>query len=69
MDAMQQQQMASANAGQVKAHLNRVELALTAIAAAEFGFCRQCDEPIAFARLKARPDSPLCIACQQANES
>ena len=68
MDAMQQQEMASANAAQVKAHLIRVKLALAAIAADEFGDCRQCDEPIAFARLKARPDSPLCIACQQANE-
>jgi DnaK suppressor protein len=68
MDAMQQQQMAAATVTQVKAHLKRVALALAAIEAGDFGYCRKCDEPIAFPRLKVRPDSPLCIRCQQANE-
>ena len=30
----------------------------------EYGLCRRCDEPIAYRRLKARPESPYCIACQ-----
>ena len=68
MDAMQQQQMAAASGSHMKAHLNRVCLALAAIESGEFGYCRQCDEPIAFPRLKIRPDSPLCMPCQQANE-
>jgi DnaK suppressor protein len=49
--------------------LNRVSLALAAISAGDFGYCRQCDEPIAWLRLKARPDSPLCVQCQQLNEN
>ncbi|MEP5764976.1 MAG: TraR/DksA family transcriptional regulator [Halieaceae bacterium] len=69
MDAMQQQQMATANAAHIKAHLNRVRLALAAMDSGEFGYCRQCDEIIAWPRLKARPDSPLCVACQQLNEN
>ena len=69
MDAIQQQQMAAANAAQAAAHLNRVELALAAVESGDFGYCRRCDEPIGFARLKARPDSPLCLNCQQDNES
>ena len=68
MDAMQQQQMAAASVVHVKAHLNRVCLALAAMESGEFGCCRQCDEPIAFPRLKIRPDSPLCMPCQQALE-
>ncbi len=68
MDAMQQQQMASANGAHMKAHLNRVRLALGAMDKDEFGDCRKCDEPIGFARLQIRPDSPLCMACQQSNE-
>ena len=68
MDAMQQQQMAQASQSQMRAQLSRVTLALSAIDEGEFGYCRSCDEPIAFARLKVRPDSPLCVACQQRNE-
>jgi DnaK suppressor protein len=68
MDAMQQQQMAAATVTQVKAHLKRVTLALAAIEAGDFGYCRKCDEPIAYPRLKVRPDSPLCMRCQQASE-
>jgi DnaK suppressor protein len=68
MDAMQQQQMAAASASHTKAHLGRVNLALKAIAEGDYGYCRQCDEPIAWLRLKARPDSPLCVRCQEMNE-
>ena len=68
MDAMQQQQMAAANLAHSRAHLNRVMLALAAIESGDFGYCRQCDEPIGYPRLKIRPDSPLCLDCQQSNE-
>jgi DnaK suppressor protein len=68
MDAMQQQQMARASQSHMRAHLSRVSLALKAMEEGEFGYCKSCDEPIGFARLKVRPDSPLCIACQQHNE-
>jgi DnaK suppressor protein len=68
MDAMQQQQMAQASQSQMRAQLSRVSLALVAMDEEEFGYCRSCDEPIAFARLKIRPDSPLCVGCQQLNE-
>jgi DnaK suppressor protein len=69
MDAMQQQQMARASQAQASALLNRVNLALQAIAEGEFGWCRDCDQPIGYARLKARPDSPLCVVCQARNEN
>lgn len=68
MDALQQQQMAVASESHVRAHLNGVNLALVAISAGDYGCCQQCDEPIAWLRLKARPDSQLCVQCQQLNE-
>ncbi len=69
MDAMQQQQMAAANAAHIKAHLNRVRLALANLDAGDYGWCRDCGEAIGYQRLKVRPDSPLCVNCQQRNES
>lgn len=68
MDAMQQQQMAAANQGHVREHLRGVQLAIAAIAAGDYGYCRQCDEPIGWPRLQARPETALCIRCQQLKE-
>ena len=68
MDAMQQQQMAAANAGHIRAHLSRVRRALAAIESGDFGICQDCGGDIAFPRLKVRPDSPLCVVCQSRNE-
>lgn len=68
MDAMQQQQMAQASQAHMLAHFHRVQLALQALEEGDFGFCRDCDQGIGFARLKIRPDSPLCVSCQQRNE-
>jgi DnaK suppressor protein len=69
MDAMQQQQMAQASQVHMRAHLSRVLLALQAMAEGEFGDCRSCGEPIGYGRLTVRPDSPLCVGCQQLNEN
>jgi DnaK suppressor protein len=68
MDAMQQQQMAVASETHVRAHLSRVSQALAAFSAGDFGYCEQCDEAIAWLRLKARPDSRTCVQCQQLKE-
>ena len=68
IDAIQQQQMAKANRSQSEMQLNRVVLALKSVEQGGYGYCKQCDESIGFARLKARPDSPLCVHCQSANE-
>jgi DnaK suppressor protein len=69
MDAMQQQQMAQASQAHMQAHFKRVQLALHAMEEGDFGCCHDCDKAIAFPRLKIRPDSPLCVACQQRSES
>ncbi|HUF48797.1 MAG TPA: TraR/DksA C4-type zinc finger protein [Vicinamibacterales bacterium] len=62
-DAMQQQQMAAEIVRRLQAEQSRVELALRAMAAGEYGVCRLCEEPIAIARLRAMPDARLCVTC------
>lgn len=68
MDAIQQQQMAESNRRGYKLRLRRVEAALSAMGNAEYGLCHACEEPIAFRRLKAVPESRMCIQCKSAQE-
>ena len=44
--------------------LRAVEYALARIRAGSYGICRSCGEPIAEERLRAIPETPLCIDCQ-----
>jgi RNA polymerase-binding transcription factor DksA len=43
--------------------LQNIERALKAIADGEYGICRRCKEYIAQARLRAKPEAFLCVAC------
>ena len=66
MDAMQQASMqAELHRGHV-AELRLVERALDAMAEGEYGTCRRCGEEIALARLHAKPEAFLCVACAEA---
>lgn len=64
MSAMQDQAMAIANRSTLKIRLACCTTALAAVDRDEYGLCRSCEEPIAYARLAAYPESPLCIGCQ-----
>lgn len=64
MEAIQQQKMAEANRARSKIRLQQIRAARLAFQNDDYGFCRRCDDPIGFRRLKARPESPLCISCQ-----
>jgi DnaK suppressor protein len=48
--------------------LNKVNAALERLERGEHGVCEDCDEPIQFARLQARPVTTLCIPCQEDRE-
>lgn len=63
VDAMQRQSMAAASAERRKARIAALHAARARIEAGEFGYCANCDEPIAPGRLKADPTVPLCVAC------
>jgi DnaK suppressor protein len=68
MDAIQQQQMAVANREQSTLLLKLVSAALLRANSGEYGYCQQCGEPIAYARLDAQPYTPNCIDCQSTME-
>lgn len=64
IDAMQQQSMAISTRHKAETKLRRVEAAIAAMESGDYGYCRQCDEAIAHARLTAQPEASLCIQCQ-----
>lgn len=60
--------MNRANREAAQLRLQQVEAALRRIEADEFGECLACGEDVGFGRLKARPEAPLCIGCQNRRE-
>lgn len=43
----------------------KLERALARIDDPDFGFCRECDEPIPPARLMILPETDLCVQCAE----
>ena len=68
IDAIQQQQMATANRDQTIALLQQVIAALKRVESDRYGQCQICDEPIALPRLQAQPYTANCISCQSQQE-
>ena len=68
IDAIQQQQMATANRDQTIALLQQVIAALKRVESDRYGQCLICDEPIALPRLQAQPYTANCISCQSQQE-
>ncbi len=68
MDEMHNQSILKANRNVTKNRLRAVIAAQARLANASYGYCVECDEPIAFARLKAYPEAPMCINCQSGAE-
>ena len=46
------------------AEVREVVQALGGMDRGKFGLCRRCHDPIGYARLSARPESPYCLDCQ-----
>jgi len=69
MDAMLDQQMATAQRRRQQQRLQRVEQALQAWTRGTYGICPRCEEPIGVRRLEAAPDVVLCIACLEELEA
>ncbi|MEL6544246.1 MAG: TraR/DksA C4-type zinc finger protein [Myxococcota bacterium] len=63
IDAIQVQKMAEANRRDAQTRLQKVMAALNRMEREAYGICGLCEEPIAFKRLKARPEAQSCIAC------
>ena len=69
MDAMQAQAMAQASGQRREAMLRNIEAALKRIDDGDYGFCRDCDEPINPKRLEFDPTALRCIDCESKRES
>ncbi|MGH9101403.1 MAG: TraR/DksA family transcriptional regulator [Acidimicrobiales bacterium] len=54
---------AEALAGQLRDALAEVEAAIARLAEGTYGRCERCGQPIAPARLEAKPAARRCIAC------
>ncbi len=68
MDAMQQQKMAEASRRAARKRYDRVVAAIAAHKRNAYGDCLHCEEPIGYKRLRARPETALCLSCQTAKE-
>lgn len=69
MDAMQQQAMQKAGRALLQQRLIQVERAFQAIEDGEYGDCQECGEPIPEQRLQIRPETLVCVSCQENLES
>lgn len=69
MDAIQQQQVALNSKKQILNNLEQVEQALNRLEEGEFGICLICEEEIDERRLKAKPEAPFCISCQETHQN
>ena len=68
MDAMQQQEMTKASRSTLETKLLQIETSLKSFQKGAYGECRACEEPIGYRRLKARPEAPFCLSCQDSRE-
>jgi len=68
MDAIQQQKMVQASRAGLVLRARQVRAALERVAEGTYGACVSCEENVGFARLKALPETPLCMACQTRRE-
>jgi len=48
--------------------IRKIDEAILSIQSQTFGVCKRCDEPIPKKRLKARPETNLCIECKEEAE-
>lgn len=68
VDAMQQQQMVDAQRQLAATRLRAVAAAMARLDDDRFGECAACGEEIDRRRLRVRPESAVCLACQQQRE-
>ena len=65
IDAIQRQQMASAQQRRNALRAKQVQVALKYFDDGDYGGCRSCGEPIGYRRLKARPETVVCVPCMR----
>ena len=66
MDAINSKSINEVALTKAKQTLSKMEHTLMMINDPDFGSCRECEEPIPFARLMIVPESDLCVQCAEA---
>jgi len=69
MEAINSKSINEAALGKSRNKLSRLERIIRDIDDPDFDLCQACEEPIPFARLMAMPESELCVACAEKNQS
>jgi len=65
LDTMLNQGVNQSSLAQARQRLLKLEAALRSLDDPDFGYCEECGEPIAEARLLALPETRFCINCAQ----
>lgn len=68
MDALQAQALHQETDRRRALAVTGIRKALARIERGEYGYCLECDEEIAAARLEVNPAVELCVQCAQASE-
>lgn len=70
MEAINEKSVKEANLRNAEARIIKLQESLGKIddPDSDYGICLECDEPIPFARLKAIPESTICVKCLQEQE-
>ena len=68
IDAIQHQAMAQEQLRRNELRLKQVAVALDAFRDDDYGWCRKCGEPVGYPRLKARPETVVCVPCMRVLE-
>jgi len=69
MDALQQQAMHKASQNLIRKRLVLIDKALRSIQSGDYGYCESCGNEISASRLQVRPESLMCVSCQEQAES
>lgn len=65
MEAINSKSINEAALKKAKDSLSGLERALSKIDTPDFGLCRECEEPIPFARLAILPETDHCVQCAE----
>lgn len=65
MEAINSKSINEAALRKAKARRSGLERALVKIDDPDFGLCRECEEPIPYARLMVLPEADLCVSCAE----
>jgi DnaK suppressor protein len=69
MDALQAQAMSKESGRRRRQKLLQIEAALRRLEDGNYGFCQECGDEIAAARLNVDPTITLCIRCAEDREA